>query len=804
MIAADGSLISINEAGLNIIGAKSAEELLHQSVFSLIAPHDLERVQAFHRMICSGQDGQLDYEMIDLHGQRRFMEIKSIPLENKDGTVCHLGISRDMTARRQMEEELRNTADHLNFALNAAQMGDWVWSAAGNEVSVSAQGAKIFGIKELKINRDALAAMVHPDDMALTQSRVRQAIANKTPYDTEYRMCRQDGNISWISSKGRAQYDENGDFVSMRGVVQDITERKNAEAQLAEERETLETLNRLAPAFISTLDLQSLVQLATDETTRLIDAQFGAFFYNAVDGAGDLLRLYTLSGVSKELFATMPMPRAAGLFGPTFRGEETILLDDVTDEQPYRTDTTTDPMPKGHIPVRSYLAVPVVARSGEVFGGMLFGHPEPGVFNARAARLAEGIAAQAANGIDNARLYEQAKLNLQKAEAASLAKSEFLANMSHEIRTPMNAVIGLTNILSMSSPLTDKQRKFIDTLEVSATSLLSLINDFLDISKIEAQKFELEKKPFSLVQVVDDVIDMLSVQAKEKNLALMCQKECACIETRSFIGDAGRIRQIIMNLCGNAIKFTEQGSVTIVINCEETEDPALEKVMVTVKDTGIGIAPENQNNVFEKFMQADTASNRKYGGTGLGLAISKALVQAMNGTIEVESVPGQGSAFSFCVMLKIAGTQQGVMRKPSTATPEAVVSKDRPVILLVEDHGANILVATTFLEHFGYAYELAGNGQAALDKIVERDYAAILMDVQMPGMNGLEATRLIRERERKAGRKPVPIIGMTANALMGDKDQCLAAGMNDYIAKPFDPDDLKIKIFQQISIGSKA
>jgi signal transduction histidine kinase len=242
----------------------------------------------------------------------------------------------------------------------------------------------------------------------------------------------------------------------------------------------------------------------------------------------------------------------------------------------------------------------------------------------------------------------------QKSEEANQAKSEFLANMSHEIRTPMNAIIGLSHILLRHENLTEKQKHYMETLKISADSLLVLINDLLDISKIEASTIELENLPFSVMKLVDEVNAVMEIQAAQKGLKFIEKKECADIEKRFFYGDPARLRQIILNLCSNAIKFTEKGSVEICVSCERTENPEIDLVHIAIKDTGIGI-PENKiETIFEKFVQADTSINRKYGGTGLGLTITKSLIHIMGGKITVESMVGQGSVFTILLPLKVA------------------------------------------------------------------------------------------------------------------------------------------------------
>lgn len=394
---------------------------------------------------------------------------------------------------------------------------------------------------------------------------------------------------------------------------------------------------------------------------------------------------------------------------------------------------------------------------------------------------------------ENARLLEESRQYATALKEADQRKDEFLANMSHEIRTPMNAVVGLATILSMTEPLSDKQREFISTLRMSADALLNLINDLLDISKIESSKVELEQVPFCLAKMADEAARMSRIRAEEKGLTLTIEQD-ANIRHQVFLGDSARLRQVLLNLCTNAIKFTDKGSVTIRLRGEKLEANRA-TVVLEVTDTGIGIAPEKLDRVFQKFEQADSSISRKYGGTGLGLAISRMLVELMGGRISVRSKLGEGSTFSVMLPMAFAPSEQAT---PST-TAEDTTTADReagrkPRVLLVEDHAPNVLVARAFLENFGYDIEVVSNGEDAVRRAADAQYAAVLMDVQMHGMNGYEATQAIREAEAKDGRPRQPIMGMTAHALLGDRERCIAAGMDDYITKPFVPDDLREKL----------
>jgi signal transduction histidine kinase/DNA-binding NarL/FixJ family response regulator len=388
----------------------------------------------------------------------------------------------------------------------------------------------------------------------------------------------------------------------------------------------------------------------------------------------------------------------------------------------------------------------------------------------------------------NATLESRIERRTLELEEANRAKSQFLAKMSHEIRTPVNGVLGMLELLRQTR-LDPKQQRYIGTAYRSAEALLGIIAGILDISKIEAGKIELEQATFDLRSVVDEVAETFADLAYGKGLGLDCSIP-ADLPT-ALIGDAGRLRQILTNLVGNAIKFTEHGEVRI--NAEAIEvDAASAFIAFTVTDTGIGIPPDKQQHIFEAFAQADSSTTRRFGGTGLGLSIANQLCEMMGGEIAVTSEPGHGSTFRFTARFGRQKAEENSAGAPQPSAPPAAGPQgiEGAPVLLVEDNPVNLEVAVGMLESFGCTVETAADGKEALERYAGGEFNLIFMDCQMPEMDGFKATAEIRKREAQSGRR-VPIVALTASAIEGDREQCLAAGMDDYVAKPFTAEQMR-------------
>jgi signal transduction histidine kinase/PAS domain-containing protein len=568
----------------------------------------------------------------------------------------------------------------------------------------------------------------------------------------------------------------------------DITSRRRTEESLREETRILEVLNKTGAALASELDLQSVLQTVTDAATQLTGAQFGAFFFNSTDEHGDAYRLYTLSGAPREAFEKFGHPRATPIFGPTFRGEPPIRLDDVQKDPRYGQMPPHHGLPPGHPPVRSYLAVPVISRRTDVIGGLFFGHALPGQFTERSERVVVAIASQAAIAIDNARLYESERAARTAAERLSDMKDRFLANLSHELRTPLNAVLGWAQILRKGVKDEADLMKGLEAIERSARVQCQLIGDLLDTSRITSGKVRLDVQPLGPISFIDAAIETVRPAAEAKGIRLLSILDPVA---GPVAGDPARLQQVMWNLLSNAIKFTPKGG-TVQISLERVNS----HIEIVVSDSGIGIKPEFVPHVFERFQQGDLSTTKAYGGLGLGLSIVRQLVELHGGTVQASS-PGQDQGTTFALQLPVTAVR-GASSDDERHHPETWVPTLAPfddvdlcgcrVLVVDDDQDARDLIFR-LLSDCGADVVTAATAGEAMAHIDLEGPDILVSDIGMPDVDGYGLLKMVRALNNDSAKK-IPAIALTAFARSEDRIRALRAGFVAHVAKPVEPSEL--------------
>ena len=600
-------------------------------------------------------------------------------------------------------------------------------------------------------------------------------------------------------------------------------ERLRSELQLREQAEVLATIHRIGQLLSAELDQQKLVQAVTDAATELTGARFGSFFYKVLDDQGGSYMLYTLSGVPRQAFEHFPMPRATDLFGPTFRGEGTIRSADVKQDPRYGRSSPYYGLPPGHLPVVSYLAVPVVSRSKAVIGGLFFGHPETGVFSERHERIVEGLAAQAAIAMDNARLYENAQqlardreallvreqAARREAETASQAKDEFLSLLSHELRTPLNAILGWVRLLGSGALDAEGEERAVETIDRNARLQARLIEDMLDVSRIISGKLRLDAQAVDLTTVIHAAVDTLRPAADARRIRVQVALDFGAGQVW---GDPVRLQQVVWNLLSNAIKFTPKGG-RVQIQLARVNS----HLEIVVSDTGPGIDPEFLPYVFDRFRQEDATLTRKHGGLGLGLAIVRHLVELHGGRAEAGNrIEGSGAvvAVRLPVLVGRPLPPNGPAAAPAPAAPPPVhpaasgpVAFDCPPelngirVVAVDDEADSRHLLRQVLEQCGAEVRTCGSAAEARKALAEWRPDILVSDIGMPEEDGYTLIRQVRAT--KAGKR-LPAVALTAYARVEDRLLALSAGYNMHVPKPVEPAELAVVIASLTGQGKGA
>ena len=671
-----------------------------------------------------------------------------------NGREYFLSVARDISRRVAFESDLKKRQNQLWFALNEAMDGLWDWDVATGEVFFSPQLKRMlgYGPDEMSPLLQSWTANIHPDDApGVLQALTEHLEGKRARYEAQYRLRNRNNSYLWVADRGKVcERDASGAATRLVGMVQDITRERLAQVALQRSETDQGTLIAALPDVIMRFDREGRHLFVSENVVQLTPLPASALIGKTHQELGFPESLcQQWDHELNQVFAQgLPLESEFELEGP--QGRRIIS---------WRLAPDTH---GGH-GVQSVLAV---------------------CRDITQQRLADAELERHRHHLEDLVRERTAALSVAKdaAEAASKAKSQFLANMSHELRTPLGAIMGMTG-LALQATQDTLQRDRLSKVDQASHHLLRLINDILDISKIEADRMTLEDTDFQLKDIVDSQLQLAAQRAQDKRLHLGVMVEPALAQTR-FWGDPLRLGQILLNLMDNALKFTSQGSVSVRVSA--LGDTQVHQILrFEVTDTGIGIPSEAQERLFLAFEQADNSTTRQYGGTGLGLAICLRLVQLMGGEMGVLSEQGKGSTFWFTARLRRCLP----LNTPAASAP-AGLSHIRDLlreqhagstVLLAEDDPVNREVTMLLLQQCGLLVHTAEDGLQAVERARSQTYSLILMDMQMPHLNGLDATRAIRQDSLNAG---TPIVALTANAYDDDRQRCLAAGMNGHLSKP--------------------
>ena len=738
---------------------------------------------------------------------------EAVLVRDEDGNPAYWqGVSFDITDRKKAEEEVRKLNEDLEervrertaqleesreryrLVLQASNDGIFDRNLNTGEMYWNERLFEIFGLSSSEVTPsfDLLLELMHPEDRPRVMEALAVHIERGEVYTEEYRARRPNGEYRTCFVRGEAMRDEEGKPIRIAGVVRDITERKKA-------GESQRLLAEAGVVFASSLDyreqLPSLAHLMVPiladwcavhvvEGDSLNPVAIANQDPEKVQWANELLERYPLVLDSQHALTS------------AIRTGEPEIIPEVPEEflRPFAQDEEHMTLIR-EVGVTSVMILPLVAR-GRAFGTItLVSAESKRRYGEEDLGLAEELARRVALAVDNARLYEELEGHVEErtaqlesavdelkkaresAEEANRSKSEFLANMSHEIRTPMNGVIGMTGLL-LDTWLSDEQRDYAESIRTSGEHLLDIINDILDFSKIEAGKLEFETIDFDLRATVEETAVLLAERAHRKGLELISLVESGV--PTALRGDPGRIRQVLTNLLGNAIKFTEEGEVVVRVELvEENETEA--RIRLSVTDTGIGLTEEERSRLFQAFSQADASTTRRYGGTGLGLSISSRLVGMMDGTMDVESEPGMGSTFSFT--LPVRKQPEGERTAPASAADLGGLK-----VLIVDDNATNRRILHEHVTSWGMKVAAVGGGPEALEVLRSSEpYDVAILDMQMPDMDGLELARRIKADPSISGTR---LILLTSVGERGDAYEARTAGIGAYLLKPVRQSDL--------------
>jgi PAS domain S-box-containing protein len=785
VVAQDGKIKFLNPKFLKVMGY-SETELVSKPFVEFIHPDDKELVvNNYLRRINDEYATKLyNFRIINKNGNTKWLEISAV-LITWEGKPATLNFLTDITDRKLAGEALKES--EAKYRLLVEGQTDLVVKVDtdGRFLFVSPTYCRTFGKTEEELLGKRFMPLVNEEDQEKTAKEMEKLY--RPPYICyiEQEAKTKDG-WRWLAWNDKAVLDENGTIKAIIGIGRDITERKRAEEALRNKDILLGGVAVATNILLTETDLN----YAINQTLELLGAAIGAdrvYIFEIREFKTDKYSaIRRFEWVRDNVASSMDNPHLSN--SPRYQVINR-WIEKLSAGHPIKGSVREAPASERIIleplNIKSFLAVPIRI-DGQFWGFVGFDncHSER-IWTGIEVSILQASAASIGGALARKRVEDDIRMAKESAESAAKAKSEFLANMSHEIRTPLNAVVGLTGLL-MTTNLTQEQYNYVETIRSSGDSLLSIINNILDFSKIDSGKMDLESQPFDLRSCIENSVDIIATKASLKRLVMTYSIDSITPET--VMGDPTRLSQILANLLYNAVKFTERGEIKILVSSRKLKGSCHE-IHFAIKDTGIGIPEDKMDRLFQSFTQVDSSTTRKYGGTGLGLAISRRLVELMGGEIWVESEVGTGSTFHFKILAE--ATQMKPINREHSLLPENENQADRNNalrILMAEDNIINQKVMLRMLNKLGYLADVACNGLEVLQALERQPYDVILMDIQMPEMDGIEAAKKIRAKLPDGPK----IVAITAYALQGDREKCLAAGMDDYISKPVKLEELQV------------
>ncbi len=720
---------------------------------------------------------------------------QEVNAQTEELTIANRRLQKEIAERKQAEEALRESQQRLdNIVANSPGA---IYRCANDEhwtmefISMGITLISGYPAEDFLNNRGrSYASIIHPDDRQHVVDAVKAGVARKEHFEMEYRLVAADDTTHWVHEQGRGVFSPEGRLLCLDGVIFDITAQREAEETLKLNTERMEALLQLNQMTSATQE--EMFSFAFEAAVRLTRSKLGYLGLMNEDDTILNMQLW-----SREAMAECKVPNTprifalenSGLWGEAVRQRRPIITNEYAAPNPWKKG-----IPEGHVKLLRHMNLPVIV-GGKIVLVVGVGNKEEDYNESDVQQLSllmEGMwgMIERMRAEKELRHYhnqleetvqqrtEELKLSRDAAEAANRAKSMFLANMSHELRTPLNAILGFSAMLRRDRQATGEQREKLDIINRSGEHLLRLIDDVLEIAKIEAGRLQLEITAFDLGAMVRDVTDLMRLRAEEKGLQLQVDQSSAF--PRYIMGDEARLRQILVNLAGNAVKFTRAGSITIRLRLKQNARPHL---VIVVEDTGPGISAEDQKRLFKPFVQLGEAGEQK--GTGLGLTISRQFAELMGGTIGVTSELGKGSVFCIELPVELAD-EAGIstLQRPAVADEVAGLAPGTPTyrILIAEDQLENQLLLSQLMSRIGLEVKVAANGEECVKLFEDWHPHLVWMDRRMPVMDGIEATRRIRALPE--GRS-VRIVAVTASVFTDQQRQMLEAGMDDYVRKPY-------------------